>query len=370
MTHSELNATYPGMVEALVQHEGVGFVVVYTDDGAPLVMGKRGQRHLVTGEISGEDPLLPYAVGSTPPGSKRSRGAGLAGQAPVDVRAWQVRRMAEFPNAGDLIINGTLYPDGTVAAFEELIGNHGGLGGEQTDAFMLHPAAMRVPKTRNSADFFAILDGRRGLPPAPQPERSGSQEVDSWSPAVLWQGLADVPTWLGRAGRAIFLDQSAFREVVDDPYSTGPALLIGLTAQILSSMIREGRFDLLNTAVTTGLWFVAVLALWAAGRALGGVGSFTGTLRANGFADSANFIFLLGVFPAIRPLTSLLALVVSLFATWLGVAEAHQLRGWRTLILPLTFIVVSIAGLVVIDQLITGAALTLQTIGQTLGLVP
>jgi hypothetical protein len=30
----------------------------------------------------------------------------------------------------------TLYPDGTVAALEELIGNHGGLDGEQTDAFI------------------------------------------------------------------------------------------------------------------------------------------------------------------------------------------------------------------------------------------
>ena len=168
VTHSELNMAYPGLVQALVQHEGIGFVVVYTDDGAPLVMGKQGQRNLVTGEINGEDPLLPYAVGSAPPANKRSQGAGLAGQAPVDVRAWQVRRMAEFPSAGDLILNSTLYGDGTVASFEELIGNHGGLGGEQTDAFILHPGAMTVPKTRNAADLFAILDARRGLPAAPR----------------------------------------------------------------------------------------------------------------------------------------------------------------------------------------------------------
>ena len=29
---------------------------------------------------------------------------------------------------------------GEVAAFEELIGSHGGLGGPQTEAFVLHPA--------------------------------------------------------------------------------------------------------------------------------------------------------------------------------------------------------------------------------------
>jgi len=29
-----------------------------------------------------------------------------------------------------------------VAALEELIGNHGGLGGEQTDAYLFHPGDM------------------------------------------------------------------------------------------------------------------------------------------------------------------------------------------------------------------------------------
>jgi len=71
----------------------------------------------------------------------------------------------------------------------------------------------------------------------------------------------------------------------------------------------------------------------------------------------------------IRRLTSLVAQVASLSATWLGVAEAHQLHGWRTLALPLMLIVVSIIGPVDHDQLISGAGLSLQSIGQTLGLV-
>ncbi len=64
-------------------------------------------------------------------------------------------------NPGLLIVNGALYPDGTVAAFEELIGSHGGLGGEQTDAFLLHPPDMPAPETRNSEDFFHLLNARR-----------------------------------------------------------------------------------------------------------------------------------------------------------------------------------------------------------------
>ena len=32
ITLSELNAAYPGMVDALVQHEGIGMVIGYADD--------------------------------------------------------------------------------------------------------------------------------------------------------------------------------------------------------------------------------------------------------------------------------------------------------------------------------------------------
>jgi hypothetical protein len=34
---------------------------------------------------------------------------------------------------------------GEVAAFEELVGSHGGLGGAQTDAFLLYPASFAEP---------------------------------------------------------------------------------------------------------------------------------------------------------------------------------------------------------------------------------
>ena len=43
---SELNATYPGMVDALVQHEGICMVCGYEDDGPPVVLGKEGTRNL------------------------------------------------------------------------------------------------------------------------------------------------------------------------------------------------------------------------------------------------------------------------------------------------------------------------------------
>ena len=59
---SELNAAYPGMLDAVVQHEGVGFVIGFDDDKEPICFGKGGARNLATGDVTGVDPLLPYAV--------------------------------------------------------------------------------------------------------------------------------------------------------------------------------------------------------------------------------------------------------------------------------------------------------------------
>ncbi len=140
-TMNELNSAYPNLIPALLGHEGVGLVVVDDDEGVPLALGPRGARNLHTGVVSGDDPLALYGD--------------------VELRAWQVRRISDYPCAGDLMIISTVYPDNTVAALEELIGVHGGLGGEQTDSFLLHPADMVVSPTRSSTDVFGLLNARR-----------------------------------------------------------------------------------------------------------------------------------------------------------------------------------------------------------------
>ncbi len=138
---NKLNEAYPGVVDALVGHRGIGFVVTYDDDGTPIVLGRGGARDLRTGIVTGTDPLLPFGD--------------------IDLRARQLLRLAEFPHAGDLIVNSAVDDNGQVAAFEELVGSHGGLGGQQTHAFMVHPRDMRLTPTTNSMDVFALLDGRR-----------------------------------------------------------------------------------------------------------------------------------------------------------------------------------------------------------------
>jgi uncharacterized membrane protein YvlD (DUF360 family) len=348
---SELEAAYPGLVDALVQHEGVGFVVSYGDDGVPIVMDAGGVRNLHTGEVVGEDPLKPYGD--------------------VDLRAEQVRRVADYPNAGDLMVNSTLYSDGTVAAMEELVGNHGGMGGEQTDAFLFHAPDMEVPETKNSADVYPILDARRGLPGAPLvPEAEPAEAVDSWSLSTWVQGIGQVGTWLGRAGRALVLDRTAYYEVVEDAAMTGPALLIALVASILVSVVQAGGFSLWMALGEIGLWLLSVLVVTIAGRLLGGTGDFATTLRGMGFARSVFVLGLLAFIPGVAPLAGFLVLVLGFFAAWMGASQAHDLRGWRSLLLPVLAVLVLFVGSFILEVLVAGLEFTLDALVQNLGLAP
>jgi hypothetical protein len=59
----------------------------------------------------------------------------------------QVRRTDGFAHCPDLVVNSVWDPQtDEVAAFEDLVGSHGGLGGEQTRPFVLHPADLPVPE--------------------------------------------------------------------------------------------------------------------------------------------------------------------------------------------------------------------------------
>jgi hypothetical protein len=350
-----LDAAYPRLLDGLVAHEGVGFVVAYEDDGTPICYGKGGERNLRTGEVTGADPLLPYA----------------GDESPVSLRAAQVARLAEFPHSGDLILNSTVYPDGTVAAMEELIGNHGGLGGEQTDAFILHPADMQVPATANATDVYAVLNARRGLPAPPTgPTVASVHGLDAWSPAVLVGGLGQPQLWLGRALRAALLEAPAYREVAADALMTGPALLLAVVGALVASLAREGTLNVADFALRLVAFLAIVLAMFGAARLLKGRADFTTTLRTVGFAQTPFLVMLLTFVPPLAPLARIIAFGLSFFGVWIGVATAHALKGWRNVVLPVVALVVTVVTLFVIARLVAGAELTLTSLGQELGLLP
>jgi hypothetical protein len=117
-TQEKIEAIFPGLLDGLVAHEGVGFVMVSSENG-PLVIGKAGRYYLAEDRIEGENPL-----------------AGFGPRA-----AEHLRREDSFSNCPDILVN-SFYNAETneVAAYEELIGCHGGLGGYQTQPFLMYPA--------------------------------------------------------------------------------------------------------------------------------------------------------------------------------------------------------------------------------------
>lgn len=352
-TLDELNAAFPGMVDAVIAHEGVGLVVALGGDGRPVALGKRGAHDLHTGVVSGDDPLALYGD--------------------VALRAWQMRRVADFPSAGDLIIISTLYPDGTVAALEELIGSHGGMGGEQTDAFILHPADMEVPPTRNSVDMFALLNSRRERP-SPLAVTASSTSRDEWAVGSLTTGVREVREWAGLALPALLLDRSALRAIATMGAMTGPALLLSLVGVLVATLMEDtpalpaglfGRF-----LSRYGLWLVAVLTIHAAAHILRGRANLTQTFRVMGFAQTANLFLLLGLIPSARPAVTAVVAVYSLFLAWLAVTEAHRFRGWRTLALPLLYFGVVIVGSMLITNMSDGFVMALETLLKQMEALP
>jgi uncharacterized membrane protein YvlD (DUF360 family) len=342
ITLNELNAAYPGMIDSIVQHEGIGFVVAYEDNGTPVAFGKNGAHNLHTGDVVGEDPLHIYGDG--------------------ELRTWQIRRLADFENSGDLIINSTIYSDGTVAALEEMVGSHGGLGGEQTDAFILHPGDMDIPETRNSFEVKAILDSRRELPGTSLKleQEEAKEQVNAWALSTILKGIGQVSKWLLLAWQAMGLNRDAYREIARDAYMTGPALLIMLVSQIIQSFNSLQRFDVIDILIRYGIWFITVLFLSLTIRLLRGKADYTSTLRAVGFAQSAQLLNILFFIPVIGPLARIFALVLTLVGVWIGTAISGDLRGWRTLLLPVVYIATMVISLYFIVAVIEGLGIEID----------
>jgi hypothetical protein len=115
---AEIDRAFPKLIDGLAAHPGIGVVVVRDADG-PVALGTSGSHRLRDGAIEGVDPLLPYG-----PHARHD-----------------LLRHQESAHVGDLVLVSVVDPvTEEVAAFEELVGSHGGLGGWQTEAVLVHPA--------------------------------------------------------------------------------------------------------------------------------------------------------------------------------------------------------------------------------------
>jgi hypothetical protein len=274
----------------------------------------------------------------------------------------------DFPHAGDLWLISTVYPDGTVAALEELIGNHGGLGGEQTDAFIFHPADMAVTETRNSTDVFHILNNHRGQPVAEKPPVSAEEKISDWAPTNLVKGLGQVGVWAGLALRCMILDRGAYEEVVKNPYMTGPGVLIGLMSILVTALARGSGESSVRFVSALAFWLLAVALVFAAGWLLSKQGSFTKTLRVLGFGQTVYLFSLLALLPVVGSAFSFAILAWGFLCVWMGAATAHKIRGWRALVLPVVVLLVYVIGSATVTILLSGAQFTIQAVLANLGM--
>ena len=124
LTVDDLAARFPALLPGLVAHPGIAFAVVDTVEHGPVAIGAHGEHRVREGVIVGQDPLAPF--GPEAPGF--------------------VLRAATMPEAPDIYVNSLLDDMQEVAAFEGLVGCHGGLGGWQDRAMIVWPRELPGPE--------------------------------------------------------------------------------------------------------------------------------------------------------------------------------------------------------------------------------
>ena len=118
MTLEDIDSVYPSMISGLLSHQGIGFIMVRSRDQGPVVLSSKGKFFLATGKIEGENPLTNFG----------------------ERAAQHLLRTDSFNYVPDILVM-SLYDTekNEVAAFEELIGSHGGIGGDQSKPFVMYP---------------------------------------------------------------------------------------------------------------------------------------------------------------------------------------------------------------------------------------
>lgn len=123
MTLEDIEEKYPYLIAGLLEYPEIGFLLVRTAVQGPVIIGANGVYHLWDGRVEGKSPLAGY-------GEQALR---------------QLIYEDGFSNCPDILVNSFyLQETDEVAAFEELVGSHGGLGGSQTKAILIYPADLHL----------------------------------------------------------------------------------------------------------------------------------------------------------------------------------------------------------------------------------
>jgi uncharacterized membrane protein YvlD (DUF360 family) len=138
----EINERHPRLVPALREHLHVGWLLVRSSKDGPVALGAGGVRYLASDKIEGDDPLAAFSPSA----------------------ARHLLRTDGFAHVADIMVGSFYDPElEEGCAFEELISFHGGLGGPQTQPFILHPVGLPVPGEPivGAEHVHAVLSGWR-----------------------------------------------------------------------------------------------------------------------------------------------------------------------------------------------------------------
>ena len=150
LTLEDIDKRHPRLLGALRAHPHIGFLLVASRARGPVALGPRGERYLREDVVEGEDPLAPFAPSA----------------------AEHLLRTDGFDHVADIMVNS--FYDSELeqgCAFEELISFHGGLGGPQTQPFILRPLELPMPPEPiigAEAVHDVLLGWRRSLQGAPE----------------------------------------------------------------------------------------------------------------------------------------------------------------------------------------------------------
>jgi Type I phosphodiesterase / nucleotide pyrophosphatase len=138
LTLEEMNERHPRLIPALRSHPHVGWILVHSSKDGPLALGAEGVHHLADGRVEGEDPL-----------------ANFSPTAPQ-----HLLRTDGFEHVADIMVGSFYDPElDEGCAFEELISFHGGIGGPQTQPFILAPIELPLPEEKiiGAANVHGLL---------------------------------------------------------------------------------------------------------------------------------------------------------------------------------------------------------------------
>ena len=125
LTYEEINNLFPEFIREIVNNEYIGFVVVKSTEKGDLAIGKNGIYYLDQDKFEGENPLEGF------------------GKHIVK----HLKRNISFKYTPDILVNSFYDSENDeVCAFEELVGSHGGVGGSQSEPFILYPSSWDVPE--------------------------------------------------------------------------------------------------------------------------------------------------------------------------------------------------------------------------------